>query len=76
MNKLLVINPLDNVAVALETLSAGYTEKGVTLLSDVPFGHKVLLKDLKAGDKIIKYGYPIGHITGIPSRAAMFMSIT
>lgn len=63
MNKLLVINPLDNVAVALDTLSAGYTEKGVTLLSDVPFGHKVLLKDLKAGDKIIKYGYPIGHIT-------------
>lgn len=63
MNRLLVINPLDNVAVALENLRAGYTENGVTLLDDVPFGHKVLLCNLRAGDKVIKYGYPIGHIT-------------
>ena len=31
------------------------------LNQDVPAGHKVLLRDVKAGDDIIKYGYPIGH---------------
>ncbi len=63
MNKLLKINSSDNVAVALTDLNKGYTENGVTLIEDIPFGHKVLLKDVKKGDSIIKYGYPIGHIT-------------
>lgn len=62
MNKLFKINSLDNVAVALEDLKKGYTENGITLLNDVPFGHKVLLEDLKKGDNIIKYGNPIGSL--------------
>lgn len=61
MNKLFKINENDTVAVALCDLKAGYSENGVTLKSDVPFGHKVLLKDTRAGQNIIKYGYPIGH---------------
>ena len=28
---------------------------------DTPAGHKVLIKDVKEGEDIIKYGYPIGH---------------
>ena len=63
MNKLLVINERDNVAVALCNLKKGYTENGITLLSDVPFGHKVLLSDLNCGENVIKYGCPIGHVT-------------
>ena len=35
--------------------------KQTVLAEDVPAGHKVLLKDVKAGEDIIKYGYPIGH---------------
>ncbi len=61
MNKLFRINELDNVAVALCDLKKGYTENGVTLQSDVPCGHKVLLEDIKANQNIIKYGYPIGY---------------
>lgn len=61
MNKLFKINEKDNVAVALCNLKAGYSENGVTLNSDVPFGHKVLLCDVPAGEDIIKYGYPIGR---------------
>lgn len=61
MNKLFKINENDTVAVALCDLKAGYSENGVTLKSDVPFGHKVLLKDTRAGQNIIKYGYPIGR---------------
>lgn len=62
MNKLFKINPLDNVAVALEDLKKGYIEKGVTLIDDVPFGHKVLLNDLKSDSFVIKYGNPIGRV--------------
>lgn len=61
MNKLFKINENDTVAVALCDLKAGYSEHGVTLKNDVPFGHKVLLKDTAAGQNVIKYGYPIGH---------------
>lgn len=63
MSKLFKIHSDDNVAVALEKIEAGYTENGVTALDDIPFGHKILLADLKAGERVIKYGYPIGHIT-------------
>ncbi|MCM1286383.1 MAG: altronate dehydratase family protein [Acetobacter sp.] len=62
MNKLFLINELDNVAIALEPLQKGYTENGITVLNDIPFGHKVLLEDLKCGSNIIKYGNPIGHL--------------
>ncbi len=59
------INPADNVAVALEPLAAG-TELSLpgvslTLAEAVPAGHKVALRDLAAGENVIKYGFPIGH---------------
>ena len=57
------INPADNVAVALQDLSKGAVVEGVTLSMDVPRGHKIVLRDLKAGDNVIKYGFPIGHVT-------------
>ncbi|MBR1794602.1 MAG: altronate dehydratase [Bacteroidales bacterium] len=57
------INPSDNVAVALQDLSKGTRVEGVTLSMDIPRGHKIVLRDLRAGDHVIKYGYPIGHVT-------------
>ena len=57
------INPSDNVAVALQDLSKGTRVEGVTLSMDIPRGHKIVLRDLKAGEHVIKYGYPIGHVT-------------
>ncbi len=74
MNELLKIQSGDSVAVALrplragETLSAGNTT--VTLLSDLPMGHKVALKDIARGEAVIKYGFPIGQATeDIPAGA-------
>ncbi len=61
--KYIKINPADNVAVALEDLSKGEVVEGVTLLVDIPRGHKIVLRDLKAGENVIKYGFPIGHVT-------------
>ena len=46
------INPLDNVAVMLDDSSA-----------EVPRGHKFALRDIAAGENIIKYGMPIGRAT-------------
>ena len=57
------INPADNVAVALADLKAGTQVEGITLKTDIPQGHKITLKPLKEGDDVIKYGYPIGHVT-------------
>ncbi|WP_251329696.1 UxaA family hydrolase [Haloplanus pelagicus] len=54
----------DDVATALADLSAGRNldvgENTVTLAEDVPFGHKLALRPLGAGDEIVKYGEVIG----------------
>lgn len=63
MSKLFKINDKDNIAVALEELKKGEIIDNIKLLDDIPFGHKVLLNDLKSGENIIKYGNPIGHLT-------------
>lgn len=63
MSKLFKINDKDNVAVSLEELKKGEIIDNIKLLDDIPFGHKVLLNDLKNGENIIKYGNPIGHLT-------------
>ena len=70
--KYLQINPADNVAVAIDNLSAGenIVVNGiqVTLKEDIPVGHKFALNDLAEGENIIKYGYPIGHATTAKKR--------
>ena len=57
------INPADNVAVALQDLPKGTVVEGITLSMPVSRGHKVLLVDLKEGENVVKYGFPIGHVT-------------
>ncbi len=64
MKQYLKIHPADSVAVALVPLSSG-TEintgtQSVTLLADIPQGHKFAIKDIPAKKPVIKYGYPIG----------------
>ncbi|HCL03146.1 MAG TPA: altronate hydrolase, partial [Lachnoclostridium phytofermentans] len=35
----------------------------VTLIEDIPRGHKFTLTNLNEGENVIKYGFPIGHLT-------------
>ena len=68
MKRYLKINAADNVAVALaEDLSRGETvvvgQQEVVLQDDIACGHKFALQDMALGDNVIKYGYPIGHLT-------------
>lgn len=61
------IHPRDNVAVALRPLEAGaeVCVEGVRLrlAEPVPAGHKIALRDLAAGEPVVKYGFPIGRTT-------------
>ena len=47
----LQLHPLDNVGVLFQKRD------------DIPAGHKIALTDIRAGEKIIKYGNPIGRAT-------------
>ena len=61
--KTIIINPIDNVAVALADLAKGELCEGVTLAEDVKKGHKFALRPIANGENIIKYGVPIAHAT-------------
>ena len=65
------INPADNVAVALEDLVKGEEVEGVSLRMDIPRGHKIVLRDLAEGENVIKYGFPIGHVTRAAAAGTM-----
>jgi altronate hydrolase len=74
MLKYIQINPVDNVAVAIENLFKGdslhINGTTVVLQEDIPAGHKIALQHFNTSDYIIKYGYPIGHaIQPIPAGA-------
>lgn len=62
----LQIHPDDNICVATRQLSAGSTIRcnGTVfkLTADVALGGKLALQDLSAGNKVIKFGKPIGTL--------------
>lgn len=67
----LVLDPKDNVAVALTDLLAGEVctvieDSGnryeVTVVADIVFGHKFALVDLQKDEGVYKYGEEIGKM--------------
>lgn len=65
--RLLRLAPQDNVLTALAHFEAGdrlwIEGQQVTLTQRLPFGHKVAARDIAPGEKILKYGAPIGSAT-------------
>lgn len=65
--RLLQLSPDDNVAAAAQAISAGEAilifGQCVTLPRDVPTGHKLAIRPIAAGAKVLKYGAPIGTAT-------------
>lgn len=59
------IDEKDSVAVALKTIEAGETNKvgdvEVTANEEIKTGHKIALKNIAAGEPVIKYGCMIGE---------------
>jgi altronate dehydratase len=64
MNPAIVISAADNVATALEALDAGRSVRvggaSITLAEAIPRGHKFAIVAIAAGEKVVKYGSPIG----------------
>jgi altronate hydrolase len=57
----LIINPRDNVAVALRAIEAGEPvlasrREGFPALESIPASHKVALREIAEEEEIIKYG--------------------
>lgn len=65
--KLIRIHPADNVGVAVEKIAASTSLKIDSLTfstrEQIPGGHKVALLPIRRGEKVVKYGYPIGQAT-------------
>ena len=61
-----VIDPKDNIAVALDDLKGnarvkrGDEEFSVRLVEDIPSGHKLAIRSIAKGQPVLKYGQPIG----------------
>ncbi len=57
------LNPADNVVVALADLPAGELVEGVAVTARVPRGHKVAVRAVAPGERVIRYGQIIGAAT-------------
>ena len=63
----------DYVGVAVEDIPGGKTVTGVYMdsgrtvqvrsRSDIPLGHKISVKEVKSGEKVVEYGEVIGAAT-------------
>jgi galactarate dehydratase len=62
VSPVILLNPLDNVAVARLPLAAGTVlgDFGVTVAEPVPQGHKVAVTGIGTGEPVRKYGQIIG----------------
>ncbi len=68
----LVHDKRDTVGVAVVDVMAGDTVRGISLddhtpyemkvHEHIPLGHKLALRDFKAGDTVTKYGQDIGKV--------------
>jgi (2R)-sulfolactate sulfo-lyase subunit alpha len=77
---ILLHEPQDDVGVAVEDLKKGATIGAVTLegkaagkvklISNVPLGHKVALRDIAKDKPMIKYGRPVGKAIADIKRGA------
>ncbi|WAC49863.1 UxaA family hydrolase [Asticcacaulis sp. SL142] len=72
ISPLILLHPDDNVLVCRAPITAGFETviDGDTVIipAAIEVGHKVARGDLQAGDKILKYGAPIGSMTADAKR--------
>lgn len=72
---LLLLAPQDNCLVARRDLAAGLQVRidadEVRLVCEVPLGHKLARQPLSPGDKVIRWGAPIGSATRAIARGEL-----
>ena len=80
METIMVMKENDNVAVCLKEMEGGVTvevpvggvKTPVGLIDDIPFAHKFALRDIDAGQNIVKYGEVIG-LASAPIKAGQWV---
>lgn len=65
INPVLKLNPKDDVVIARQTVPVGtwLEEEQITVLSEIPAGHKIALHACNVGDAVKRYGQIIGFAT-------------
>ena len=71
MKRAIALTEKDNVATMIDKVNKGEDvdvtigrrKIVITAEDEIPFGHKIALKEIKKGEKVIKYGEPIGQAT-------------
>jgi hypothetical protein len=65
--RLLRLDPLDNVLVTIRTLEMGdrvtIDGREIIVPARLTLGHKLAARDIRSGEKILKYHMPIGSAT-------------
>lgn len=65
MRKIIRFTEKDNVAVVLEDVKPGLVMgldgADITIGDEIPYGHKIALSDIAAGEKVYKYGEPVAR---------------
>ncbi len=72
LSPFLLLHPDDNVLICREQSGAGQgviiDGDTVMLAGDIMVGHKIARRDLTAGEKVLRYGAPIGSMTADAKR--------
>jgi len=75
---LIRLSEQDNVGVATGTVAPGdrlaVGELEVTARDPIPFAHKIALHPIASGEKVIKFGVPIGSAT-VPIEAGQHVHV-
>jgi hypothetical protein len=65
--RLLRLSPADNIGVVTRAIEAGETlltaGRPISVSRRIPIGHKIALLPVAPGEKVFKYGAPIGSAT-------------
>lgn len=74
MNRVIKIQDRDNVVVAVDAAAAGseiiVDDRKIRVREDIPAGHKIAVRDIPAGQEVLKYGTCIGHAVSDISQGA------
>lgn len=64
---LILLHPQDNVLIVREPVASGVVlsidGRPVTVTADLHVGHKVARHALEPGERVLKYGAPVGSMT-------------
>lgn len=67
METVVKIHAADNVVVAVTPIAKGEAVQAagtaITAKDAIPAGHKMAIRPIKAGEAVVKYGFPIGNAT-------------